>query len=93
MSADVRVLRFLAAGHDRVLAELIEFASIPSVSTDPAHAGDVQTAARWVADTPSARLVTYDAGHELTECLEEMTDEARRFLATVPASSGCFRGA
>jgi acetylornithine deacetylase/succinyl-diaminopimelate desuccinylase-like protein len=33
----------------RVLAELIEFASIPSVSTDPAHAADIQAAANWVA--------------------------------------------
>ena len=54
MSADARVLKFLAAGHDRVLAELMEFASIPSVSTDPANAGDVQTAARWVSDALAA---------------------------------------
>jgi uncharacterized protein len=40
---------------------------------------------RWVERTPSARLVTYDAGHELIECMDEMTEEARRFLATVPA--------
>jgi acetylornithine deacetylase/succinyl-diaminopimelate desuccinylase-like protein len=43
------VLARLAAGHDRVLAELIEFGSIPSVSTDPAHTADVQAAAQWVA--------------------------------------------
>jgi acetylornithine deacetylase/succinyl-diaminopimelate desuccinylase-like protein len=43
------VLARLAASHDRVLAELIEFGSIPSVSTDPAHAADVQAAAQWVA--------------------------------------------
>lgn len=54
MSADERVLRFLVAGHDRVLAELIELASIPSVSTDPAHTGDVRAAARWVSDTLAA---------------------------------------
>jgi acetylornithine deacetylase/succinyl-diaminopimelate desuccinylase-like protein len=48
MSTD-EVLARLAASHDRVLAELIAFASIPSVSTDPAHAADVQAAAQWVA--------------------------------------------
>ena len=30
-------------------AELKEFAAIPSVSTDPAHAADIQAAADWVA--------------------------------------------
>ena len=44
-----QVLARLAANHDRILAELIEFAAIPSVSTDPAHAADVDAAARWVA--------------------------------------------
>jgi acetylornithine deacetylase/succinyl-diaminopimelate desuccinylase-like protein len=43
------VLAHLRANHDRVLARLVEFASIPSVSTDPAHAADVDGAARWVA--------------------------------------------
>ncbi|HET9986245.1 MAG TPA: dipeptidase [Longimicrobiales bacterium] len=45
-----QVLAKLAASHEQVLGQLVEFASIPSVSTDPAHAGDVQAAARWVAD-------------------------------------------
>ena len=44
-----RVLARLQANHDRILAELIEFAAIPSVSTDPAHAADIEAAARWVA--------------------------------------------
>jgi acetylornithine deacetylase/succinyl-diaminopimelate desuccinylase-like protein len=44
-----RVLAYLEASHDRILAELIEFAAIPSVSTDPARAADVNAAARWVA--------------------------------------------
>jgi len=44
-----RVLAYLAANHDRILGELIEFAAIPSVSTDPAHAADVRAAALWVA--------------------------------------------
>ncbi len=43
------VLALLAASHDRILAELMEFASIPSVSTDPARAADVRAAAEWVA--------------------------------------------
>jgi len=45
-----RVLAYLQANHDRILGELIEFAAIPSVSTDPAHATDVRAAALWVAD-------------------------------------------
>jgi len=32
------------------LEELTEFLRIPSVSADPAHAADVETAAEWVAD-------------------------------------------
>lgn len=48
MTDEVRA--YLKANHDRVLAELIGFASIPSVSTDPAHAADVWAAAQWVAD-------------------------------------------
>jgi acetylornithine deacetylase/succinyl-diaminopimelate desuccinylase-like protein len=48
------VLGHLTADQDRILARLVEFASIPSVSTDPAHAADVERAARWVADEISA---------------------------------------
>jgi acetylornithine deacetylase/succinyl-diaminopimelate desuccinylase-like protein len=44
-----KVLAHLAAHHDRTLAELVDFAAIPSVSTDPAHAIDVHAAASWVA--------------------------------------------
>ena len=43
------VLARLRTNHDRILARLVEFASIPSVSTDPAHAPDIDRAARWVA--------------------------------------------
>src|SRR5919109_4131973 len=32
------------------LEELTELLAIPSVSADPAHAGDVRRAAEWVAD-------------------------------------------
>ena len=48
------VLARLERGHDRILAELVEFASIPSISTDPAHAADVHAAAAWVAAKLSA---------------------------------------
>ena len=47
--ADTRVLEHLRENHDRILARLVAFAAIPSVSTDPAHAGDIDRAARWVA--------------------------------------------
>jgi len=43
------VLALLAADYDRTVAELTAFAAIPSVSTDPAHAADVQRASDWVA--------------------------------------------
>ncbi len=43
------VLTRLETHHDQILRELIDFTSIPSVSTDPAHAADMQTAAQWVA--------------------------------------------
>ncbi|HMJ59023.1 MAG TPA: dipeptidase [Gemmatimonadales bacterium] len=49
MSDLAPVLARLEAGHDRILGELKEFAAIPSVSTDPAHAADVRVAAAWVA--------------------------------------------
>ena len=49
MTADIRVLAHLRANHDRIFGKLVEFASIPSVSTDPAHAPDIDRAARWVA--------------------------------------------
>jgi len=46
---DERVLAHLRAHHNRIFDTLVEFASIPSISTDPAHAADVDHAARWVA--------------------------------------------
>jgi len=41
---------YLQANDDRILAELIEFVRIPSVSTDPAYQDGIARAARWVAD-------------------------------------------
>jgi acetylornithine deacetylase/succinyl-diaminopimelate desuccinylase-like protein len=46
---DDRVLAHLRGSHERILGELVEFSSIPSVSTDPAHAADMGRASRWVA--------------------------------------------
>jgi len=54
MTIDARVLARLEADRDRILASLVQFASIPSVSTDPAHSGDIERAARWVADAVGA---------------------------------------
>jgi len=48
------VLARLERDHARILAELVEFAAIPSVSTDPAHAADLHAAAAWVAARLSA---------------------------------------
>ena len=43
-------LACLDAHRDRALAELIEFAAIPSVSADPARRADIDAAAAWVAN-------------------------------------------
>ncbi len=43
------VLRHLANHYRDYLDQLASFVAIPSVSTDPAHAGDVRRAADWVA--------------------------------------------
>ena len=43
-----RVLAHLESDRERILAELEAFAAIPSVSTDPAHAGGIAAAAEWV---------------------------------------------
>ena len=45
------VLEYLHANHERTLRALVDFAAIPSVSTDPVHAPDIQAAAQWVAST------------------------------------------
>ena len=48
-----KVLAYLEANHDRILDELIDFAAIPSVSTNPAHTDDIGDAAAWVANALS----------------------------------------
>ena len=45
-----RALALAADGRDRALTDLIELVRIPSVSTDPAYAGDVARAADWLAE-------------------------------------------
>jgi acetylornithine deacetylase/succinyl-diaminopimelate desuccinylase-like protein len=45
----VTPLEYLAGHHDHILGELIDFARIPSVSTDPQHREDMARAAEWVA--------------------------------------------
>ncbi len=45
----MKPFEYLSAHHDRILEELIEFARIPSVSTDPQRGRDVARAAEWVA--------------------------------------------
>lgn len=52
--SEQKTLEYLRENHDRILGELVEFAAIPSVSTDPAHAADVAAAAGWVASALSA---------------------------------------
>jgi acetylornithine deacetylase/succinyl-diaminopimelate desuccinylase-like protein len=44
----VTSLEYLAAHHDRSLEELVEFARIPSVSTDTRYRADMARAAQWV---------------------------------------------
>ena len=49
-----QVLALLKQNHEKILARLVEFAAIPSVSTDPSHAADVRAAAAWVANELTA---------------------------------------
>jgi len=48
------VLTYLDSHQEEILQRLVAFASIPSVSTDPAYKDGVARAARWVADQLSA---------------------------------------
>jgi len=60
---------YLQRHGDEFLAELFELLRIPSVSADPDRAGDVETAARWVADklaaTGFASEVVATEGHPI----------------------------
>lgn len=48
MSPDV--FGYLEGCRDRILRDLVEFASIPSVSADPVFKADVERCGRWLAD-------------------------------------------
>jgi acetylornithine deacetylase/succinyl-diaminopimelate desuccinylase-like protein len=68
VTATNRVQTRLLARRDLLLGRLVEFASIPSVSTDPAHLADIHRAARWVAGElaaagPLAARAIPTAGH------------------------------
>ena len=45
-----RALAAAASGRDALASDLMEFVTIPSVSTDPAHRPDIDAAAAWLAD-------------------------------------------
>ena len=57
MSID-RVLADLESRRDEAVETLLSFLRIPSISTDPAHAGDIATAAAWVRDQLRAAGLT-----------------------------------
>jgi acetylornithine deacetylase/succinyl-diaminopimelate desuccinylase-like protein len=44
----VKALEYARSNHDRLLAELKEFLSIPSISTQPEHKPDIKRAAAWL---------------------------------------------
>ena len=44
----------------------------------------------WVQRTPSARLLTYDSDHELTDVADELCEQSIRFLAEVPAVRAAY---
>ena len=43
-------LDYIRENRERILGELIEFASIPSVSTDPSYAEGMARGSAWVAE-------------------------------------------
>jgi hypothetical protein len=68
---------FLQANQERILAELIEFARIPSVSTDPAHRDDI-SGAEWVGVNWQGRLKRSDpARRRASGCLRRMAGKGR----------------
>ena len=70
MTVNEKVLAHLGANHDRILGQLIELASIPSVSTDPAHATDMRAAANWFPPTQRGRAIgVIGTGYQLCGAL------------------------
>ena len=47
-------LQYFDSHYGQLLDELINFLSIPSISTDPDHAHDIQTAAAFIANKLSS---------------------------------------
>ena len=45
-----QAIQYAHQHHDRFLSDLENLVSIPSISTDPDHKGDMQRAAQWLAD-------------------------------------------
>ncbi|MFC3629906.1 M20/M25/M40 family metallo-hydrolase [Paracoccus angustae] len=60
------VLARLDQGLDAALDRLAAFLRIPSISTDPAHAGDVRAAAEWLRDELAG--IGFDAAVRDTAC-------------------------
>jgi len=46
----MKIIDYARANQDRFLAELREFLSIPSISTQPEHEPDIERAAAWLQD-------------------------------------------
>ncbi len=46
----MKALEYARANHAKFLAELTEFLSIPSISTQPKHASDIERASTWLRD-------------------------------------------
>ena len=61
---DLALSGYLARSKDRILATLVEWLKIPSISADPAHAGDVRASAEFCAG------LMRDAGLSRVELLE-----------------------
>ena len=64
MGADIRLADYVAAERDRIVATLLEWLRIPSISAHPDHAGDVRCSAAFCAD------LLKDAGLEHVGLLE-----------------------
>ncbi|WP_366657878.1 M20/M25/M40 family metallo-hydrolase [Fodinicurvata sp. EGI_FJ10296] len=77
------VLRHLDADFDGAVARLTEFLRIPSVSTDPARAGEVRRAAHWIAD----QLAALDFSVSLVETARHPT-----VIAQHPGTPGGLDG-
>lgn len=45
---------------------------------------------RWAAGQSSVTLLTFDAGHELTECVDDLFTQTLRFLAALPAVAAAY---